>query len=102
MPAAAVLDVQERLARATDEIAALFAGFVLENLYETGGEAPAHDLVELGDLVETMRPLAVRATVTNLGRSLSRQVEQTLADTVEPGRRSRRGRRCRFAGRARP
>lgn len=90
VPAAALLDVQERLAKATDEIAAVFADFVLRNLYETGGEAPAHDLVELGELVEAMRPLAVRATVTNLGRSLSRQVERTLAETVEPKKRRRR------------
>ena len=93
VPTRAVLHVQERLARATDEIAALFADFVLQNLYQPGGDAPAHDLVELGELVETMRPLAVRATVTNLGRSLSRQVERTLAETVEPGRKGRRGRR---------
>jgi DNA-binding transcriptional MerR regulator len=93
VPTAAVLDVQERLARSTDEIAALFAGFVLQNLYQPGGsasDAPAHDLVELGELVEAMRPLAVRATVTNLGRSLSRQVERTLAETVEPRRKRRR------------
>lgn len=90
VPAAALLDVQERLAKATDEIAALFADFVLQNLYETGGDVPAHDLVELGELVEAMRPLAVRATVTNLGRSLSRQVERTLAETVEPKKRRRR------------
>ena len=90
VPAAALLDVQERLARATDEIASMFADFVLQNLYRPEGDAPAHDLVELGELVEAMRPLAVRATVTNLGRSLSRQVERTLAETVEPKRRRRR------------
>lgn len=91
VPARAVLDVQQRLARATDEIAGVFADFVLSNLYRPDGEdAPAHDLVELGELVEAMRPLAVRATVTNLGRSLSRQVERTLAETVEPRKRRRR------------
>ena len=92
VPAAALLDVQERLAKATDEIASLFADFVLQNLYRPGDDAPAHDLLELGELVEGMRPLAVRATVTNLGRSLSRQVERTLAETVEPARRGRRRR----------
>ena len=91
VPAGAVLDVQQRLAKATDEIAAVFADFVLSNLYRPDGDgAPAHDLVELGELVEAMRPLAVRATVTNLGRSLSRQVEKTLAETVEPKKRRRR------------
>ena len=91
VPVGAVLDVQQRLARATDEIAAVFADFVISNLDRPGGEdAPAHDLVELGELVEAMRPLAVRATVTNLGRSLSRQVEKTLAETVEPRKRRRR------------
>lgn len=93
VPASAVLDVQERLARATDQIAAVFADFVLTNLYRPDGDpaAPAHDLVELGELVEGMRPLAVRVTVTNLGRSLSRQVERTLAaTTAKPRRRGRR------------
>ena len=90
VPYGAVLDVQERLAKATDDIAALFADFVISNLYRPDGDAPAHDLVELGELVEAMRPLAVRATVTNLGRSLSRQVERTLADTLEPRRKRRR------------
>lgn len=91
VPATAVLDLQERLARSTDAIAAALADFVVRNLYEPDGDAPAHDLVELGELVADMRPLAVRATVTNLGRSLSKQVERTLATTVEKPRR--RGRR---------
>ena len=91
VPAAVVLDVQERLARATDQIAAVFADFVVTHLYQPEGDAPAHDLVELGELIDGMRPLAVRATVTNLGRSLSRQVERTLAATsAKPRRRSRR------------
>ncbi|MCW2680508.1 MAG: transcriptional regulator, MerR family [Frankiales bacterium] len=90
VPAAVVLDVQERLAKATDQIAAVFAGFVLTHLYKPDGDAPAHDLVELGALVDAMRPLAVRATVTNLGRSLSKQVERTLAETTKPRRRGRR------------
>jgi hypothetical protein len=85
-----VLDVQERLARATDQIAAVFAEFVVQHLYRPEGGAPAHDLVELGELVDGMRPLAVRATVTNLGRSLSRQVERTLAETTKTRRRGRR------------
>lgn len=93
VPAAVVLDVQERLARATDQIAAVFADFVVTHLYEPEGGAPAHDLVELGELVEAMRPLAVRATVTNLGRSLSRQVERTLAATAQGTRPRRRNRR---------
>jgi DNA-binding transcriptional MerR regulator len=91
VPVAVVLDLQERLARATDQIAALLADFVLKNLYRPEGEAPAHDLVELGQVVAGVRPLAVRATVTNLGRSLSKQVEHTLASTTSPPRR--RGRR---------
>jgi DNA-binding transcriptional MerR regulator len=91
VPASVVLDLQERLARATDQIAALLADFVLKNLYQPDGGAPAHDLVELGQVVAGVRPLAVRATVTNLGRSLSRQVERTLASTTSPPRR--RGRR---------
>lgn len=91
VPAGVVLDVQERLAKATDQIAAVYAEFVVTHLYEPDGRAPAHDLVELGALVDAMRPLAVRATVTNLGRSLSRQVERTLADaTAKAGRRRRR------------
>lgn len=91
VPAAAVLDVQARLAKATDEIAAVFARFVLDELYRPDGGAPAHDLLELGGLVEAMRPLAVRVTVTNLGRSLSRQVERTLSETTEGrGRRRKR------------
>ena len=97
VPTAAVLDVQKRLARATDDIAKLFADFVLEHVWHEGKQdGPASDLVELGELVTTMRPLAVRATVTNLGRSLSRQVERTLAASSETGRPStsrRRGRR---------
>lgn len=93
VPASVVLDVQERLARATDQIAAVFADFVLNNLYKPDGEAPAHDLVELGELVHGMRPLAVRATVTNLGRSLSKQVERTLAVTAKAPRGRRRSRR---------
>lgn len=90
VPATDVLDVQERLARATDQIAAVFADFVVTHLYRPDGDAPAHDLLELGQLVEAMRPLAVRATVTNLGRSLSRQVERTLSETSRPRRRRRR------------
>lgn len=90
VPVTDVLDVQERLAKATDQIAAVFADFVVTHLYRPEGDAPAHDLVELGELVEAMRPLAVRATVTNLGRSLSRQVERTLAETSKPRRRGRR------------
>ncbi len=90
VPTPVVLDVQEKLARATDQIAAVFADFVVTHLYRPDGEAPAHDLVELGALVDGMRPLAVRATVTNLGRSLSRQVERTLAETTRPRRRGRR------------
>lgn len=90
VPATVLLDVQERLARATDQIAAVFADFVVTHLYKPDGDAPAHDLVELGELVDGMRPLAVRATVTNLGRSLSRQVERTLAETSKPRRRGRR------------
>jgi DNA-binding transcriptional MerR regulator len=91
VPAGVVLDVQERLARATDQIAAVFAEFVVQHLYRPEGGAPAHDLVELGELVNGMRPLAVRATVTNLGRSLSKQVERTL--TTASGKPRRRGRR---------
>lgn len=90
VPARVVLDVQERLAKATDQIASVFADFVVTHLYRPDGDAPAHDLVELGQLVEVMRPLAVRATVTNLGRSLSRQVERTLSETTKPRRRGRR------------
>lgn len=92
VPASVVLDVQERLAKATDTIAAVFADFVLENLYRPDGDAPAHDLVELGELVDGMRPLAVRATVTNLGRSLSREVERALAATAQGGKARRRRR----------
>lgn len=91
VPAAALLDVQERLARATDGIASLFADFVVRHVYRPEGGAPAHDLGELAGLVEALRPLAVRATVTNLGRSLSREVERTLAEPARP-RRRRRGR----------
>ena len=91
VPAGVVLDLQERLARSTDQIAVVLADFVLKNLYRPRGEAPAHDLLELGELVEVLRPLAVRATVTNLGRSLSKQVERTLAGST--GRPRRRGRR---------
>ena len=90
VPAKALLDVQERLARATDGIAALFADFVVTHVYRPDGDAPAHDLVALGELVDGLRPLAVRATVTNLGRSLSREVERTLAETTRPRRRGRR------------
>jgi DNA-binding transcriptional MerR regulator len=90
VPAGALLDVQEKLARSTDQIAAMLADFVITHVYRPDGDAPAHDLVELGELVEGMRPLAVRATVTNLGRSLSRQVERTLAETTKPRRRGRR------------
>lgn len=95
VPATAVLDVQKRLARATDEIAKLFADFVLREVWHEDKSGSASDLVELGELVDTLRPLAVRATVTNLGRSLSRQVERTLATASETGRppTRRRGRR---------
>lgn len=96
VPASAVLDVQKRLARATDEIAKLFADFVLHQVWHEDKSSPAGDLVELGELVSTLRPLAVRATVTNLGRSLSRQVERTLAtasETGSPTSSRRRGRR---------
>ena len=91
VPTSAVLDVQQKLARATDEIAAVFADFVLQNVYREDGDAPAHDLVELGELVAGLRPLAVRATVTNLGRSLSRVVERSLSQAAS-GRPKRRRR----------
>jgi DNA-binding transcriptional MerR regulator len=96
VPASAVLDVQQRLAKATDEIARVFADFVLKQVWHEGEEGPAQDLLELGELVTTLRPLAVRATVTNLGRSLSKQVERSLVATTKSGRTPtprRRGRR---------
>ena len=46
VPASAVFDVQKKLARATDEIAEVFADFVLHNVYREDADAPAHDLVE--------------------------------------------------------
>lgn len=86
VPASAVLDVQQRLAKATDEIARTFADFVLGHVWQEEDPAAAHNLLELGELVTTLRPLAVRATVTNLGRSLSKQVERSLVTTSETGR----------------
>ena len=80
LPLGSILEVQGRLARATDSIARAFVGLVEAQIWQPsvkpGTAGP--DWARLQEIAEKSRPLAGRATMANFRRSMSRAVEQTV------------------------
>jgi DNA-binding transcriptional MerR regulator len=79
LPLGSILEVQDRLARATDTIARAFVGLVEPQLWQpSGGSGEPPDWSRVQEIAEKSRPLAGRATMANFRRSMSRAVEQTV------------------------
>ncbi|PXY31499.1 MerR family transcriptional regulator [Prauserella muralis] len=87
VPMAAVLDLAEAVQRQTDELAALFLRMVDDHLLpgrDTGWTPGADEVPELTEQATRLRPLAQAAVSAFLARSMSRALNDWIADRFGP------------------
>ena len=78
IPLAVVLGLSEQLIRDTEASAARLVGAVADHVVVPATKSDAASLVEIGELINRLKPLAQLAIDAHFARAMERQVHQTV------------------------